>query len=206
MPPLSTGHPDQASHPAKASRTVLLLAGLQVTSAALAFVLATGYVAYQWIADSALSYELDQVTAPLIFTCCAAVAFGLAVKGSRANIAIVAVLPVVAQAWMLLWRAPLYDWPMQVFLMPLGELTRAPYPAMMLAADLLAMLSIPLGVAAAAAVAVGARSAAVGTGAMLGVAAGGRPRWCSRCWRSAWQECMSCRFGSLSWLSVRLCC
>lgn len=146
------------SRPAKASRSVLLLTGLQVASAALALVLAAGYAAYGWIIDSAGSCELDQVTAPLIFTCCAVVALGLAIKGSRTGIAIAAVLPAVAQVWMLLWRAPLYDWPMQVFLMPLGELTRAPYPAMMLATDLLAMLSIPLGMAATVAVAVGART------------------------------------------------
>lgn len=144
-----TGRSALAGRPTYAARFVLLLTGLQAASAASALVLAIGYAAYQWNTEGASSCELDQVAAPLVFSCCAGVALVLAVRGRRAGAAIAAVLPGAAQAWMLLWRAPLYDWPNQVFLMPLGELTRRPYPTVMLATDLLAMLSVPLGVAAA---------------------------------------------------------
>ncbi|WP_242894771.1 hypothetical protein [Actinomadura litoris] len=147
-----------ASHPENSSRIVLLLTGLQTLSATLALLLSSGYAAYTWITDWAWSCELDQVAAPLLFTGCAVVALGLA-RGRRPGVAIAAVLPAATQAWMLLWRAPLYDWPMQVFVMPLGELTGTPYPAMMFATDLLAMSSIPLGVLAAAVAVLGARHA-----------------------------------------------
>ncbi|MBT2213152.1 hypothetical protein [Actinomadura sp. NEAU-AAG7] len=147
-----------ASHPENLSRIVLLLTGLQSLSATLALLLAGGYAAHTWITDWAWSCELDQVAAPLLFTGCAVVALGLA-RGRRAGVAIAAVLPAATQAWMLLWQAPLYDWPMQVFVMPLGELTGTPYPAMMFATDLLAMSSIPLGVLAAAVAVLDARYA-----------------------------------------------